>query len=247
MNPVGRRWPRATSASQAAWSVAAMTAASSVHARWATWVATSQPAAGVGVRHPASGRSATNVSSRSPRGPPGRRAPRRACRSSHSRLSGCRAGARDEAPVETKSLVEGRRPLVEDPAATPGVVGDGRGQPEPAHQVERRLHQLAYAGRDSSTPSASTVSRWVSRPTRCSSGATAASRASSVRAATHSSSAAVKTGELKWSPSTRTTARVRSVPRGTAPSVSASSAPRSSVRCSTAARTRSFLVGKWWS
>ena len=69
-------------------------------------------------------------------------------------------------------------------------------------------------GRDSSAPSSSTVSRCVSRPTRCSSGATAASSASSVRAATQSSSAAVKTGEVKWSPSIRRTARVRFGPVG---------------------------------
>ena len=102
-------------------------------------------------------------------------------------------------------------------------------------------------GTDSSAPSSSTVIRCVSRPTRCSSGATAASRVGSVRAATHSSRAAVNTGEAKWSPSICSTARVRRGPVGSACAAAASSAPRTSVRCSTAATTRSFLVGKWCS
>ena len=102
--------------------------------------------------------------------------------------------------------------------------------------------------RDSSAPSSSTVIRWVCRPTRCSSGTTASRSASSVRAATQSSSAAVKTGEVKWSASSSSTARVRRAPRGSRRSAAAaSSAPRTSVTCSTAATTRSFLVGKWCS
>ena len=39
-----------------------------------------------------------------------------------------------------------RGPLVEDPAPAAGVVGDGGGQAEAAHQVEGRLHELADAG-----------------------------------------------------------------------------------------------------
>ena len=68
-----------------------------------------------------------------------------------------------------------------------------------------------------------------------------------MRAATHSSSAALKTGEAKWSPSICSTARVCRGPSGSAAAAAASSAPRFSVRCSTAATTRSFLVGKWCS
>ena len=64
-------------------------------------------------------------------------------------------------------------------------------------------------GCDSSAPRRSTVIRCVSRPTFSSSGATSARRSGSVRAATQSSRAAVKTGEVKWSPSTCSTARVR--------------------------------------
>ena len=68
-----------------------------------------------------------------------------------------------------------------------------------------------------------------------------------MRAATHSSSAAVKTGEVKWSPSTCSTARVRCGPVGRFSAAAASSAPRTSVTCWTAATTRSCLVGKWCS
>ena len=48
--------------------------------------------------------------------------------------------------LQAASAVEGARPLVEDPAAPAGVVGDGVGQAEPADQVEGGLHQLADAG-----------------------------------------------------------------------------------------------------
>ena len=57
----------------------------------------------------------------------------------------------------------------------------------------------------------------------------------------------MKTGEEKWSPSMASTARVRRRPLGSLSTAAATSAPRISVRCSTAATTRSFLVGKWCS
>ncbi len=68
-----------------------------------------------------------------------------------------------------------------------------------------------------------------------------------MRAATQSSRAAVKTGEVKWSPSIFSTARVRRAPLGSLDAAAASSAPRTAVRWSTAASTRSFFVGKWCS
>ncbi len=58
--------PPARRASHACLSVAAASAASSVQARWATWVATSQPAAGVGVRQPASSSPETRASRAAP-------------------------------------------------------------------------------------------------------------------------------------------------------------------------------------
>ena len=64
--PSGSAIAPRTTASHASLSVAALTATSSVQARWATCVATSQPGAGVGVRQPSASRSATSASSRSP-------------------------------------------------------------------------------------------------------------------------------------------------------------------------------------
>ena len=59
--------------------------------------------------------------------------------------------------------------------------------------------------------------------------------------------AALNTSLVKWSASISSTARVRRRPRGSFSAAAASSAPRFSVRCSTAATTRAFLVGKWCS
>ena len=57
----------------------------------------------------------------------------------------------------------------------------------------------------------------------------------------------MNTGEVKWSANISSTARVRRLPAGSRRAASRSSSPRTSLRCSTAARTRSFLVGKWCS
>ena len=150
--------------------------------------------------------------------------------------------------MRLQGVVEGARPTGRGSGArrrASSVIVLAR--PSPRTRSRVACTSSRTPGRDSSAPSSSTVSRCVSRPTRCSSGATAASRAASVRAATQSSSAAVKTGEVKWSPSICSTARVRAARVGRSAAAAASSAPRTSVRCSTAATTRSFLVGKWCS
>ena len=116
--------------------------------------------------------------------------------------------------------VEGARPLVEDPAPGGGRrrrwwrPGRGRG-PGPGWPARARARRRGTRRRRARRRSAG-ASR--GRP-RCSSGATAASRVSSVRAATHSSRAAVNTGEVKWSPSILST-------RGCAAARSAAARPR---------------------
>ena len=105
--------------------------------------------------------------------------------------------------------------LVEDPAAAGGVVGDRVGQPEAADQVEGGLHQLAHAG-----PRLVDAEQLDGEPVRLAADPLLErrrpprSRAASVRAATQSSSAAVNTGEVKWSASISSTARVRRRPVG---------------------------------
>ena len=103
-------------------------------------------------------------------------------------------------------------------------------------------------GFDSSAPSSSTVSRCVSRPTRCSSGADrgeqrlvgARGDPQLQRGGEHRRGEVVAE-HLQHGPGPP---RARRAALGAA---AASSAPRTSVRCSTAATTRAFLVGKWWS
>ena len=228
----GRRSPASTIASQAALSVAATAATSSVQARWAIWVATSQPAAGsASASRPRRGRRTS--ASRAGRPPPrGRRAASRADRSL-GLLAGRGRGWRAH-----WSRIRARR------RASSEIV---LARPRPRTRSSVAWTSSRTPGCDSSAASSSTVSRCTSRPTRSSSGPTAASSVGSVRAATQSSRAAVKTGAVKWSASICSTARVRRRPVGSAAAAAASSAPRTSVRCSTAATTRSFLVGKWCS
>ena len=156
----GRRSPRSTIASHASLSVAAATAASSVQSRWAIWVATVQPAAGVGVAQPSSSRPATTAHELVALGRRGRRAGRRAGRSSW-RLSARRRGC-----AAHWSRIRPRRR-----ASSVMVLA----RPRPRTRSRVACTSSRTPGRDSSAPSSSTVSRWASRPTRCSSGATAAS------------------------------------------------------------------------
>ena len=210
--PVGSAIASSTSASQAALSVAAATDASSVQARWAIWCATSQPAAGVGVRQPASSRPATSrVEPVALGGEVGE----------HGLEDGvwCSRGL-------LEGGVQGARPLVEDAAATGAVVADGVGQPEPADQVESGLDELAR--RRGATRRRRAARRCAGAP-RGRGAAPAARRpraaAASVRAATQSSSAAVNTGPVKWSSSIASTARVRRRPVGRPAAAASSSAP----------------------
>ena len=123
------------------------------------------------------------------------------------------------------------------------------GQAEAADQVEGGLHQLAYAGHRlvHAERLDESAGGWPDRVLRSSS-TTASCSAASLRAATHSSRAASKMSLENCSPRTCTTASdpvrsVRQLPRGRR------GAPRrgTSARCSTAAMTRSFFVGKWCS
>ena len=155
---------------------------------------------GVGVCQPSASRPATVFQSWSPS------ALRSASRSSRSHSSGPFMS-----PFRTLSRVSAQVSRMRTAAA--GVVGDGVGQAEAAHQVEGRLHQLAVrrartrrrrAARRSAGGSRDRPAARAARPRPAGS--------ASVRAATQSSSAALKTGEAKWSPSICSTARVRRAP-----------------------------------
>ena len=143
-------------------------------------MATSQPAAGVGVRQPASSRPAT-------------------ARPELVAL-GVEVGEQvvEQVAVIADSWARAASrvcgPLVEDPAAAAGVVGDGVGQAEAAHQVEGGLDQLAHAG-----PRLVGAEQLDGEPVGLAADPLLERRdggeqGSSVRAATHSSRAAVKTG-----------------------------------------------------
>ena len=178
--PSGRRSPARTSASQASLSVAAATATSSVQARWATWVATSQPARR------------------------GRRAPAGVVEvGDEDRLEGGALGGEvAQTPVAGSSFMRVSRPARVEGVAQASRIRRRRAvssvivlaRPRPRTRSSVACTSSRARGRDSSTPRASTAIRWASRPTRCSSGTTAACSASSVRAATQSSRAAMKTG-----------------------------------------------------
>ena len=120
--------------------MAAATATSSVQARWAIEVATSQPSAGVGVRQPASSRSATIASRTSPSTARSARIGRVLGSVTRGPLVG-----RSRARSATEGRLEGVGPVVEDAVAAGDVVGDEVGQAEAAHEVEGGLHQLAVA------------------------------------------------------------------------------------------------------
>ena len=190
------------------------------------------PAAGVGVRQPASSRPATRPRARSP------------------------SAARSASTWSSRSVMPCSSAVVE------GVRPSGRGSgcggavssvivlasPRPRTRSRVACTSSRTPGRDSSAPSSSTVIRWVSRPTRCSSGATAASSAGvgAGRDPQLERGGEDRAGEV--------VAEHLAAPRGCAAAraagaaaASRSSAPRTSVRCSTAATTRSFLVGKWCS
>ena len=84
-----------------------------------------------------------------------------------------------------------------------------RGQAEPADQVEGGLDELAHAG-----PGLVGAEQVDGHPVGLATDLLlqrghGGRRVASVRAATHSSSAAMKTGDAKWSPSIRSTSRVR--------------------------------------
>ena len=201
--PSGSAIASITTASHAALSVAAMTATSSVQARWAI----------CGGDVPAGGRGGGAPAVRAEGGDDGvERLPldgevgEDGGRGRSFMRSPCRAGVEGESP-------SGRGCGARRRVSSEMVVA----RPSPRTRSRVACTSSRTPGCDSSTPSALTVSRCASRPTRCSSGATAASRCSSVRAATHSSSAAVKTGEVKWSASTARTARVRRGPAGRLP------------------------------
>ena len=127
------------------------------------------------------------------------------------------------------------------------VVAQRGGEAEAAQEVEGGLHERACARAGLVDPEQlhglpvglATDAPLQRRDRRCSS--------ASVRAATHSSSAAKNTGETKCAASTSSTARVRGLPRGNVAARSNMSSRRRSPRCSTAATTRSFLLGKWCS
>ena len=121
---------------------AASTATSSVHSRWAIVVAIVQPSAGTGVTQPASSRPATAARSWSPSA---LRSAIDLVEHAHVLLAvvGCRC---ERSEPRNQVSLERCRPLVEDPTPTSGVVAEGAGQAEAAHQVQGGLDQLAYAG-----------------------------------------------------------------------------------------------------
>ena len=84
----------------------------------------------------------------------------------------------------------------------------------------------------------------MARPTFASSGTSASRSSGSVRAATHTSSAATNSGPVNAAASTSITRSTRqSSDRGTVAASSRISAARRSQRCSTAARTNAARVG----
>ncbi|VXC45847.1 hypothetical protein AERO9AM_70375 [Aeromicrobium sp. 9AM] len=119
-------------------------------------------------------------------------------------------------------------------------------RPRPRSRSRVAWTSRRLSPRVSSIASSSTAYACVSRPTRRSRGATSARRVASVRAATHSSSAAKKTGETNCWLRISSTARVRPV-SGSSAAAARMSSRRRSVRCPTAATTRSCLLGKWCS
>ena len=127
-------------------SVIASSAARSVQARWAIWCAMVQPAAG---RRP---------------GPFGRRAGRPPARPASADSAVRSASIVSERPQWTPPsdswCDELALPGGEQRIPAHGVVGEQVGHPEPAEEVERGLHGLAYArARLSSAPSSVTASR----------------------------------------------------------------------------------------
>ena len=130
--PVGSAIASSTSSSQRTLSVAATTATSSVQSRCATWVATVQPGAGVGVSHPACVEPGDQRPEAVALGP---EVVEQVVEEGHRLAFGCGG----------EGVVEDGGPAVEDPPAAPGVVGDRGREAEAADQVEGRLHELAHA------------------------------------------------------------------------------------------------------
>ena len=235
--PVGSSMRAAsTSASQRRLvGAAAMTAASSVQARCATWCG-DVPAGGRRRRAPARlvEQPATRASSWSP---------------SAARSASTASSARSFIGVHRSSSSSTSAHWSRIRLAARGVVGDRVGQAEPADQVEGGLHELAdpgprlvdaeqldgAAGASRGRPAAPAGRRRPAAPGRCGPRPTARGRRR-------------RPGAVKWSPSISSTARVRRGPRRQLrPPRRAARRRARSVRCSTAATTRSFLVGKWCS